>query len=405
MRVLMINSVCGIRSTGRICTDIADVLSDAGHEVKIAYGRGVVPKDYLKYAIKIGNGLDEKIHWLLTRLFDRHGFGSKRATVHLIKYIKEYQPDVIHLHNIHGYYINIKVLFDFLKEYDRPVIWTLHDCWSFTGHCSHFDFIGCERWVNGCFNCPLKKDYPSSYLIDRSKRNYSDKKKLFSGLNDLTIVTPSKWLADLVRKSYMKEYEVCVIPNGISTEAFKYRKSDFKEKHGIENKRLILGVAGIWNKTKGLEDFVKLSEIADEKYAFVIVGRIQEKAKVDLGKSIYIEHTDNVSELAEIYSSADYFFNPTKEDNYPTVNLEACACGTPVISYKTGGSPEGVFKGTVVEKGDYRAAYEWIRQHENEDRNTSDYLSEIDRKTMVERYCSLILKTVKGTNQHDGYFE
>ena len=150
MKVLMINSVCGIRSTGRICTDIAEELEKQGHDVKIAYGRETVPEKYQKYAVRIGTDLDVKLHGIKTRLFDRHGFGSKRATKKFIKWVEEYDPDVIHLHNLHGYYINIKILFDYLKKANKKVVWTLHDCWAFTGHCTHFDFVGCNKWKCKC---------------------------------------------------------------------------------------------------------------------------------------------------------------------------------------------------------------------------------------------------------------
>ncbi len=390
MRILLINSVCGVGSTGRICTDIADVLSKEGHDVKIAYGRGSAPEKYREIAIPIGNKAGIALHVLKTRLFDLHGFGSRHDTEKFISQIKDFNPDVIHLHNIHGYYINIDVLFKFLKEYKKPVIWTLHDCWAFTGHCSYFDTVKCDKWENGCFACPLKKDYPASFLADRSKKNYRDKKNLFINMDDLTVVTPSKWLAGLVRRSFMGSYSVLTIPNGISTDVFRFRKSRIKEKFGIEGKKLILGVANIWSETKGISDFVKLSHMTGEDYAIMIVGRIPQKEKYDLNGIIRIDHTDSAEELAEFYSAADYFFNPTRQDNYPTVNLEAGACGTPVISYRTGGSPEGVFKGTVVEQGDYQGAFEWMKEHQNTDRETEGYIKEIERSTMVNRYCELI---------------
>ena len=176
----MINSVCGIRSTGRICTDIASELEAQGHQVKIAYGRENVPEQFQRYAVRIGNDLDMRLHGVKARLLDASGFGSKSATKRFIKWVKDYDPDVIHLHNIHGYYINIEILFNYLKNSGKPVVWTLHDCWAFTGHCAYFDFAGCEKWKTGCYGCPLKKSYPSSILIDRSKKNYIQKKRLFT---------------------------------------------------------------------------------------------------------------------------------------------------------------------------------------------------------------------------------
>ncbi|MBQ9778388.1 MAG: glycosyltransferase, partial [Clostridia bacterium] len=265
MKVLQINSVCGIRSTGRICTDIADVLKQEGHECKIAYGREFVPEKYQDIAVRIGSDLDVKLHGLRTRLFDSAGLGSKRATQKFIKWVEEYDPDVIHLHNIHGYYINIEVLFEYLARANKPVVWTLHDCWSFTGHCVHFERIGCEKWrEGGCHHCPSKKRYPSSSWRDASQRNFKLKKELFTAVKDLTLVTPSVWLGNLVKQSFLGEKEVRVIPNGIDLSVFKPTESDFRQRHRLEDKKIILGVATAWGKAKGLDDFVTLSERLDE---------------------------------------------------------------------------------------------------------------------------------------------
>ncbi|MBG0764208.1 MAG: glycosyltransferase [Tissierellales bacterium] len=195
MKVLQINSVCGIGSTGRIATDIHNILIDQGHESYIAYGRDL-PKN-CDNAIRIGTKIDNYTHVLKTRLLDKHGFGSKQATIEFIDKVKKLNPDIIHLHNIHGYYINIEILFDYIKEAKKPVVWTLHDCWSFTGHCSHFDYIGCEKWKTGCFDCPQKHEYPKSLFFDNSNWNYSKKREIFSGIDEMAIVTPSNWLADL----------------------------------------------------------------------------------------------------------------------------------------------------------------------------------------------------------------
>ena len=352
MKVLMINSVCGIRSTGRICTDLATALEEQGHQVKIAYGRETVPEQYQKYAVRIGSDLDVKCHGLQSRIFDNTGFGSKKATEKFLQWADVYNPAVLHLHNIHGYYIHIGLLFDWIKK--RPnmkVIWTLHDCWTFTGHCSHFDFAGCDRWKTGCHDCPQKKEYPKSLLFDNSRNNWLNKKELFTGIKHMTIVTPSRWLAGLVKQSFLKEYPVEVIHNGIDLDVFKPTPSDFRQKHGLENKKIILGVASTWDRRKGLYDFIELSKILDDNYQIVLVG-LSQKQISELPENILgIERTNSTKELAEIYTAADVFFNPTYEDNYPTVNLEAQACGTPVITYHTGGSVESVPKENIVEKG------------------------------------------------------
>lgn len=341
MRVLMINVTCGSGSTGRICTDLADVLENEGHTVKIAYGRGYVSEKHLKYAVRIGNDVDVYSHVFKARLCDRMGFGSERATRKFINWVKEYDPDVIHLHNIHGYYINIKILFAYLKVCKKKIIWTLHDCWSFTGHCAFFDYVECNKWITGCSNCPQKNTYPSRIGVDMSEKNYFEKKSLFTSIPNLTIVTPSEWLANLIKQSFLRDYPVEIVNNGINTDVFRNVKTDIKEKNGIANeKKIVLGIASVWDKRKGLDDFIQLSTLLDDEYQIVLIG-LNEKQISKLPESIIgITRTENVNELVEWYSAAYVFINPTFEDNYPTTNIEAISCGTPVISYNTGGSRE-----------------------------------------------------------------
>lgn len=340
MKILMINVVCGIRSTGRICTDLATALEAQGHEVKIAYGRENVPEQFQKYAVRIGTELDVKLHGVKARLLDGAGFGSKKATEKFIEWVKEYDPDVIHLHNIHGYYINVEVLFNYLKECGKKVIWTLHDCWAFTGHCVYFDFVGCDKWKTGCEHCPQKSEYPARIGPDMSRRNYAKKREIFTGIPNLTLVTPSQWLADLISESYMKEYSTKVIHNGVDTKVFKPTDSNVKERYNCQNKKIILGVAAVWDKRKGLDSFIALSQMLDDSYQIILVGLIKEQIEKLPNSIIGIERTNNAKELAELYTAAYVFVNPTLEDNYPTTNIEAIACGTPVITYETGGSPE-----------------------------------------------------------------
>ena len=364
MKILMINSVCGVKSTGRICTDLAKELEKNGHEVKIAYGREKVPLEYQKYAVRIGNDLDVKIHGLQSRLFDMSGFGSKKATQKFIEWTKKYNPDVIHLHNIHGYYINIEILFQYLKkEFRGKIIWTLHDCWAFTGHTPYCDSINCRRWIKGCYNCPLLKEYPLS-LIDNSNENWKRKKKVFTNVPNMMIVTPTNWLSNLLKESFLADYPVKIINNGIDTSNFYPLKSDFKKKYNLLDKFVLLGVATSWDKNKGLPDYIKVAELLNESYQLVLVGltknQIQKIPKNILG----IERTNSIQELVEIYSAADLFLNLSYCENFPTVNIEAISCGTPILTYKTGGSPEIVDKygGIIIEQGNILQIVEAIKK-------------------------------------------
>ena len=340
MKVLQINSVCGIRSTGRICTDLAETLEAQGHDCKIAYGREFVPEGYQKYAVRIGSDFDVKYHALHSRIFDDAGFRSQRATGKFIDWVQKWDPDIIHLHNIHGYYINIKMLFDYLLVANKPVIWTMHDCWAITGHCAYFTMAKCAKWERGCYECPQTKSYPASFIMDRSKQNYLRKRELFTHVKNMTIVTPSKWLAEIIKESFLNKYPVRLINNGVDLSVFKPISSDFREIYGLENKKILLGVASVWDERKGLNDFVSLADLLDDEYQIVLVGLNKKQIQTLPPNIIGITRTNNVVELAQIYTAADVFVNPTLEDNSPVVNLEALACGTPVITYDTGGSPE-----------------------------------------------------------------
>lgn len=366
MKVLQINTVCGRGSTGRIAVDIHKLLLEQGYESVIAYGRGE-PLN-CDNTIKIGNKIDFYNHALKTRLLDRHGFGSKKATEDFVDKIKYYNPDIIHIHNIHGYYLNIEILFNFLRKFNKPVVWTLHDCWAFTGHCAYFDYANCYKWETHCQECPERKSYPKSILIDNSYNNYEKKRKLFTGLDKLTLVTPSEWLARLVKRSFLKEYPVKVINNGIDLKVFKPVSGNFRESYNLTNKFIILGVANNWEKRKGFEYFIELSKLIEPDEAIVMVGLSKNQLKHLPKNIIGITRTNNVKELAEIYTCADVFFNPTLEDNFPTANLESLACGTPVITFNTGGSIETVDNSTglIVEKGNLEEAIKMIRRVKTE---------------------------------------
>lgn len=383
MKVLMINSVCGIGSTGRICTDIADELTENGHECKIAFGRKAAPERYQKYAYRITSDGGVKINALKARLFDNEGFNAAGATKKLISFIEEYNPDVIHLHNLHGYYLNVKILFDYLKKTDKKVVWTLHDCWAFTGHCANFQYPVCDKWKTGCFDCERKAKYPKSF-VDNSQKNYLEKERVFCGVKNLTVVTPSEWLARLVKESFLGRYPTKVINNGIDTSVFRPTESDFKERNGLKDKKMILGVANVWDEFKGINDFIGLSKKISDDYRIVLVG-LDEKQLGMLPENILgITRTNNTKELAEIYTAADVLFNPTYEDNYPTVNLEAQACETPVVTYDTGGSGESVPKENVIAAGDVDAFLNLEKSQLK-----VKYIDKRDKSLFIDKYLKL----------------
>lgn len=362
MKYLFINSVAGFGSTGRIAADKCRELMAQGHECRLAYGRSAANCDDIP-TIRIGTDMDYKLHGVMSRVLDNHGLGSKAATRRFLQQVQEYAPDVIWLHNIHGYYLHIGLLFDYLRTCGAQIFWTLHDCWSFTGHCAYFDFAGCDKWKTGCHHCPQKKTYPASLLLDNSRNNYKEKSELFTGIPNLTIITPSKWLADLVKQSYLRDYPVEVVYNTINTDIFRPTSGEFRRKYGLEEKKLILGVASVWEERKGLRDFVKLAQMLEENYRIVLVGVSAEQAKNLPENILTIPRTNSARELAELYTAADVFVNPTYEDNLPTVNLEARACGTRIISYDTGGCRETLGQNDLlIPKGDIDALIAAIRE-------------------------------------------
>lgn len=388
----MINEECGTGSTGRICTDIAAALESDGNDVKIAFGRNadIVPAQYNKYAVRIGNDIDLKIHGLITRAFDATGFGSMRATRRFIHWIYQFDPDIIHLHNLHGYYINIDLLFSCLKQLNKPVVWTLHDVWPFTGHSAYCDAVGCSRWKNGCENCPQMKVYPKSY-VDRSKRNWERKRNIFCGVTNLTIVTPSKWLAELVEDSFLNEYPVKVINNGIDTGKFHKVSTHLRSDLRLQRKKILLSVATVWNDLKGLSDFERLADLLGENYKIILVGGMTNSQEKELPESIlHIRRTQDVNEMVELYNTADIYLNLTYCDTYPTVNLEAASCGTPVITYAVGGSTESaeMFGGISVRRGDVEAVAHAVRESERlKVVIPADY--DLDKKRAIKEYIGL----------------
>ena len=338
MKVVQINSVCGKGSTGKICVAISELLTKNNIENYIIYASG---ETSYPLGIKYMSSGQVKYQALLSKILGNYGFESKFATRRLIKIIDNIQPDVVQLHNLHGHNVHLGMLFSYLKKNKIKIFWTFHDCFGFTAYCMYFDMIGCDEWKTGCKKCPQRKKY--SWFFDRSESLYSKKKKALSGL-DLTIITPSKWLADITKQSFLKDYPVKVIYNGIDMSLFTPSKSNFREKYKIsEDKAIILGVANKWEKRKGLDVFLQLADsLESKKYQIVVVGTNSDIDKILPKNIISIHRTSNQKELAEIYSAADLFFNPTREDNFPTVNIEALSCGTPVLTFLTGGSPEAI---------------------------------------------------------------
>lgn len=353
MKIVMINTL-PFGSTGKIMFGIAERNNLSGNESFCFYGnwKNTKKKNYLGQ--RFGYKIDNYFSTLIRKLTGNINFGCVLSTYDLIKKIKKIKPDLIHIHNIHLGIINISMLFKFIRKHNIPVIWTLHDCWSFTGRCPHFALNNCDKWKKGCGNCPYPpKDYPQANM-DKTKYNWRLKRKLFNDIN-LTLVSPSQWLADLVNQSFLKTHPIKVINNGIDLKIFKPYESDFKEKNNIEGKFIILGVAFDWSFKKGLDVFIELSKRLDSNlYQIILVGT-NDYIDKDLPQNIIsIHRTQNQIELAKIYSSSDLLLNPTREDNYPTVNMEAIACGTPVLSFRTGGSPEIIKQetGCIVECGD-----------------------------------------------------
>jgi glycosyltransferase involved in cell wall biosynthesis len=369
MKILQINTSVNTGSTGRIAEDIGKVLIANGHDSYIAYGRS--SNSSVSKIIKIGNNLDVYLHGLKTVVFDRHGFGSLNATKKLIEQIEIIKPDAIGLHNLHGYYLNIELLMKFLTHKEIPILWTLFDCWAFTGHCSYFDNINCQKWKSHCNNCPKKRYYPSSYVFDNSFRNFADKKLLFTPPENLHLVVHSKWLKNLIKESFLKDKVTHLIHSGIDLEVFKPTTSNLKARFNLVGKKIILGCASIWDRRKGFNDFLLLRRILEANFIIILIG-LKKNVIKNLPEGILgFERTESIKELAEWYSLADVFMNPTYMDNFPTTNLEALACGTPVITYNTGGSPEAIDENTgiVLPKGDIQGIKMGIENLLSRDQN------------------------------------
>lgn len=350
--LLQINVTLNSGSTGRIAEQIAQKASESGWNCYHAHGGRYIGRSSFP-SIQVSTKIDNFIHAFEGEYLGLHGLGSAFATKRFVKKIHEINPDIIHLHNIHGYFLNYKILFEYLAEIQTPIVWTLHDCWSFTGHCTHFDNAGCNKWKTECGECPLQMAQYKSRLIDRSRKNYLLKKSLYETLRNVTIVPVSYWLEGLVGESILGRFPIRVIQNGIDLNVFKPTKNTIREHYAIpNNKQLVLGVIGSgFGLEKGRKDFIELAKRDDLQ--IMLVGLAGDDFNGLPDNIIKLGRTNSQAELAEYYSAADVMLNPTYNDTFPTTNIEAIACGTPVITYKTGGSPEilDTNTGIVVEKG------------------------------------------------------
>lgn len=381
-KLLQINPVLRTStSTGRIMKEIGELAMANGWESYVAYSKG---RDGLpgstSIPVPVGNKASVVWHGLQTRILDRHGLGSVLATKRFIEDIRRIGPDIIHIHNIHGYFLNYRILFDFLSHSGIQVIWTVHDCWLYTGHCYHYMYAGCDRWKTGCGHCPQRGKFPRSLFADRSARNFRDKRDAFCSMPEdrLTIVPVSDWMRSEMSESFLKDYRFQVIHNGIDTDVFSPQpalESEVRRCYGLGDSHVILGIASIWSEEKGLNDFVEMAARLDSDEVIVLVGMDRKQlddvlsrcGRTVLGdRMVAVKRTADVHQLAGLYSTADVFVNPTWQDNYPTVNLEAISCGTPVVTYRTGGSIEAVAgdTGFVVEQGDIEGLVDAVRRVE-----------------------------------------
>lgn len=376
MKLLQINPVLRTTtSTGRIIREIGNAAMASGWESYIAYSAGRDGKmECTSRTVPVGDRMSVAFHGLATRLFDRHGLASVEATKKFLRDIERINPDVIHIHNIHGYFLNYKILFDWLSRCGKQVIWTVHDCWLFTGHCYHYMNAGCDKWKYGCGQCPQTREFPKSWLIDRSAKNWRDKKNAFCSIpsDKMTIVTVSDWLKGEMQQSFLKDFRYKVIHNGIDTDVFKPSDGTaVRERYGIGDRKMYMGAASIWSTAKGLDDFISMASMLTPQEVIVLVGLDKNQMTRMPANIIGIPRTSDVHELAELYSAADAFLNLTYQDNYPTVNLESISCGTPVVTYRTGGSPESVTDqcGMVTDCGDVAQALAAARKIAATDRS------------------------------------
>lgn len=361
--LLIINVALNWGSTGKIVEGIGKLALSNGWEVYVAHGARYRNASELK-SIQVTSKCGEMLHYVESSLFDAQGLGSCCETKWFLKKMDKIKPDLVHIHNIHGCFINYPLLFKYLKEHNIPVVWTLHDCWSMTGHCTHFMRTDCQKWKTRCHHCPQKKTFPATYLLDRSRRNYILKKGLFTSMPVMHITTVSNWLKGIAEASYLNKYPVAVVPNGIKTEVFTPEASNIKEQYGLQGKKLLLAVAIGLDERKGLYDYINLAEKLSADYQLMLVGLTEEEQKA-LPKSIIgVKRTNGAKELAAYYSAADTLLSLSYEETFGLTIAEAMACGTPAIVYDNTAQPELITDetGRVVSTGDVDAVLAAIKE-------------------------------------------
>lgn len=398
MKIVQINSVYGTGSTGRIVKNIHSYLTQNRHKSYVFYGRGEEVQE--KSVYKFTSSVNIAYHGLITRFFDKHGLASKNDTRKLVELLTDLNPDIIHLHNIHGYYLNYPLLFAYLKDnYSGKIYWTMHDCWAFTGHCAYYTYVDCQKWQTHCDKCPQVNAYPKSLYVDNSFENFELKKKSFNINNRLSLITPSRWLKMELEKSFLSNHQIITINNGIDKSVFKPQKSNLRSKFNLSNQFIILGVANYWDDRKGLNFFIELLDLLQNDEVIVVVGSSKFLNSFSHKKLIHIKQTNDTHELAKIYSASDVFVNPTLEDNYPTTNLEALACNTPIITFDTGGSPEAIndkFSDVVYEHSGVKL-YESIKIVKNKIKKTPPQ-NLLESVTSIDEFVSNHLTTYHGTS-------
>lgn len=398
MRVAHIN-VTSELSTGRIALGICDAVRQSGHAALLCHARGGVPEAVPSY--RIGGRLNSLVHAGFARFFDCAGFLSRRATKKLVRQLRLYRTDLVHLHNLHGYYVNLPILMEYLRDANVPVVWTLHDCWPFTGHCAHYSMARCERFRTGCHHCPNQKEYPASLLLDRSRENWLRKRALFTALPDLTLVAPSRWLAGETRKSFLSGAPVHVLPSGIDLEAFRPASGNdveaAVERYGLRrlgDKPIVLSVASAWRAAKGINDLIDLQDLVKDEMVIAVVGLTPRQMEVLPPEMICIPMVAGPHSLSALYTAADICVSLSYEESQGLTLVEALACGTQVVCYGATALPEIVTEetGLIVPVGDIEAAAEACRALLKEPKSPEACIARaaaFDRETQFAQYVRL----------------